>query len=60
MRGLLESLWRDEDGLASVEYALLLAIIVIPGMVAWQALSSMICAIVEGAAEEFGAIAATR
>jgi Flp pilus assembly pilin Flp len=31
-------LWHDEEGMSTVEYALLLVLIVIVGVAAWQAL----------------------
>ena len=34
----LEALWQDEAGTTSVEYALLVALIVVPGLAAWQGL----------------------
>lgn len=34
----IKKLWRDEEGLSTAEYALLLALIVIIGVTAWQAL----------------------
>lgn len=36
----LMSFWKDEDGLTSVEYALLLALVAVAGIVAWGALGS--------------------
>ena len=32
---MLKTLWRDEDGLTTVEYALLLALLVVAGITAW-------------------------
>lgn len=34
--------WRDEAGTATVEYAMLLAVVVIGGVAAWQNLGSTI------------------
>jgi pilus assembly protein Flp/PilA len=36
------SYWRDEDGLTTVEYALLLALIVVVAITAWTALGSSV------------------
>lgn len=38
--------WRDEDGLTTVEYALLLALIVVVAITAWTALGSSVNATV--------------
>ncbi len=35
-------LLRDEEGVATVEYALLLSLVVVAGMAAWQGLSQTI------------------
>ena len=40
MRELLVEIWRDEGGLATVEYALLLVLIVIVASSAWRQLGS--------------------
>lgn len=34
----MRDLWEDEDGLTTVEYSLLLALIVVVGITAWQGL----------------------
>lgn len=34
----MRDLWSDEEGLTTVEYALLLALIVVVGITAWQGL----------------------
>ena len=36
----LKNLWRDEEGLTSVEYALLLVLVVIVAITAWQTLGT--------------------
>jgi Flp pilus assembly pilin Flp len=36
----LKRLWKDEDGLSTVEYVLLLVLIVIVGVTAWVTLGS--------------------
>ena len=38
--------WKDEDGLTTVEYALLLALIVVVAITAWTALGSSVNATV--------------
>ena len=42
MTEALKSFVRDEEGVATVEYAMLLALIVIAGMAAWQNLGGTI------------------
>ena len=37
----LESLWKDDEGLSTVEYALLLFLIVVAGITAWQQLDKL-------------------
>jgi Flp pilus assembly pilin Flp len=39
---LVKRLWHDEEGLSTVEYALLLVLIVIVGITAWQTLGSSV------------------
>jgi len=39
---MLKSLWHDEDGLTTVEYALLLALVAIAAIVAWTTLGTKI------------------
>jgi len=35
-------LWKDEEGLTTVEYALLLALVVVAGILAWQGLGDTV------------------
>ena len=42
MKTLLKSIWRDEDGLTTVEYALLLALVAIAAIVAWTTLGKKV------------------
>ncbi len=42
MFAAFRSLWNDEDGLTTVEYALLLVLIVIVGITAWQSLGGSV------------------
>jgi pilus assembly protein Flp/PilA len=39
---LLDELIEDEEGLTTVEYALLLALVVVAGIVAWQGLGDVV------------------
>lgn len=41
-REALRRFWRDEAGTATVEYAMLLALVVIGGLAAWQNLGATI------------------
>ena len=38
----LKTLWADEDGLSTVEYALLLVLVAIAGIVAWGQLGTAV------------------
>ena len=38
----LKRLWKDEDGLTTVEYALLLVLIVVVAVTAWQTLGTSV------------------
>lgn len=38
----MHDLWRDEEGLTTVEYALLLALVVVAGILAWQGLGGTV------------------
>lgn len=38
----MKALWKDEEGLTTVEYALLLALVVVAGIAAWQGLGSTV------------------
>ena len=42
MRALVRTLWQDETGLTTVEYALLLALVAIAAIVAWTSLGQKI------------------
>lgn len=42
MTELMKSFWMDEDGLTTVEYALLLVLIVIAGITAWTTLGGSV------------------
>ncbi|MGD9495809.1 MAG: hypothetical protein AB7Y46_05835 [Armatimonadota bacterium] len=39
---MMDELWRDETGVATVEYLLLLALVVAIGVLAWSALGEAI------------------
>ena len=43
---MLEKFWADEAGLVSVEYALLLALIVVVAVTAWSTLGSSVNAVI--------------
>ena len=49
-------LWRDESGVASVEYALLLSLIVIGVVGAWTRFATHLVAVVESSANAFEAL----
>jgi len=38
----MRELWRDEEGLTTVEYALLLALVVVAGIAAWTGLGGQV------------------
>jgi len=42
MLGAIRRLWNDEDGLTTVEYALMLVLIVIVGITAWGSLGGSV------------------
>ena len=54
MLELLEGLWRDEEGLSTVEYALLLVLIVIVGVTSWRTLGTSVSSKVTPASNAFG------
>ena len=51
----IKKLWRDEEGLSTVEYALLLVLIVIVGITAWQTLGTNVTTRVNQSANAIGA-----
>ncbi len=50
----LKNLWHDEDGLTTVEYALLLVALVLGGTFVWTALRGTISDTVDLASNELG------
>lgn len=38
----MRELWKDESGLTTVEYALLLALVVVAGITAWKGLGTTV------------------
>jgi len=46
---MFKSLWHDEDGLTTVEYALLLALVAIAAIVAWTTLGTKVNTTVDSA-----------
>ncbi len=53
MLGSLRKLWTDEDGLVTVEYALLLSLLVVSALAAWSQLGIRIQQAVADAADMF-------
>ena len=49
-------LWKDEEGLTTVEYALLLALVVVAGLLAWGNLGSSVRDQVNTSATKIGEI----
>ena len=48
----IRALWRDEDGVTTVEYALLLAVLVVGGAALWATLRGAITSGVNAASAE--------
>ena len=48
----IKALWTDEDGVTTVEYVLMLVIIVVGAVAAWTALSDAIASSVNAASAE--------
>ncbi len=51
MLDCIKRLWKDEEGLTTVEYALLLVLIVVVAVTAWQTLGTGVKTKVESVAE---------
>ena len=51
---MARTLWTDEEGLATVEYALLLALLVVGTIGVWAAIGSKVQQAMESAAAAFG------
>ncbi len=49
---MLKELWKDEEGLSTVEYALLLALVAIAAIAAWRALGTQVSDTVDTATGE--------
>jgi Flp pilus assembly pilin Flp len=49
MDGILARFWRDELGTTTVEYALLVVVVVVSSMGAWSALAGRVLAAVDAA-----------
>ncbi|MFP3902866.1 MAG: Flp family type IVb pilin [Armatimonadota bacterium] len=47
----LKAYWKDEEGLTTVEYALLLALIVVVAITAWTQLGGTVCSMAETSAD---------
>lgn len=54
MTNLLARFWKDEDGLTSVEYALLLVLIVVVAITAWRTLGTNVTSTVNNVANTIG------
>jgi pilus assembly protein Flp/PilA len=54
LTSLIREAWRNEDGLTSVEYALLLVLVVIVAITAWTTLGSNVSTKVTNAAGQLG------
>ena len=52
MRQTLDGFWDDEQGVATVEYALLLALVVIAGLAAWQNLGGSIRTVLQESSDQ--------
>ncbi len=50
-------LWKDEEGLTTVEYALLLALVVVAGIIAWRGLGGTVRTTVNNSADEISGAA---
>ena len=57
MTAMLNELWQDESGTATVEYALLTAVLVGAGAAAWIALKDTVSAVMAEVAEMFSSSA---
>ena len=53
MRRMARKLWNDESGVATVEYALLLGVLVVGATVVWTALSGAVAAAITDVADAF-------
>ena len=54
MKTLLTGFWKDEDGLTTVEYALLLALVAIAAILAWTTLGQKVNNTVTNASASLG------
>lgn len=55
----MRQLWTDEAGLTTVEYALLLALVVVAGIAAWQGLGTTVRTAVNNSADTIAGADAT-
>ena len=49
---MIKTLWHDEDGVTTVEYALLLAVLIVGAVAIWTGLRGSISSAVNGAGSE--------
>ena len=56
---MLRQLWQDECGLTTVEYALLLALLVVAGLAAWTGFGGKVKTAVNSSGDAFGTATAS-
>jgi Flp pilus assembly pilin Flp len=56
MVSVLRELWRDESGVASVEYALLLSVVVLGALGAWTGFGAQVTGVVLRATDAFAGL----
>lgn len=60
MFGMVKALWKDEDGLTTVEYALLLALLVVAAIGIWTAFGAKVQGSVNASTSAFDNASATK
>ena len=60
MYGMVRKLWKDEDGLTTVEYALLLALLVVAAIGVWTAFGARVQSSVTSSKDAFDTATATK
>lgn len=55
----MKELWKDEAGLTTVEYALLLALVVVAGIMTWQNLGNTVQDTVTNAGDKISGVQPT-
>ena len=56
---MLKTLWKDEEGLTTVEYALLLALLVVAAISVWSAFGTKVQTAVTSSSSAFGTATGT-